>query len=135
MTGLRPALLVLASSLGIITAVVTAGDRGLFVPPPESVAEGFVRQLAAGRYDRAIPLLSRNAAAQTDVSRLEALARDLERAVGGVIEQVEGEPQQMEGHIAQASARIRGRGRAESIITFALVRERGLWRIDGWGRR
>jgi hypothetical protein len=132
MTGLRPALIVLGAALGAISAVLTAGDRSLFVPPPESVAESFVRQLAAGRYDRALPLLSRNAADATDVRGLQVLAEDLERSAGGAIEQIEGEPLNMKRDLAQAAARLQGRAGAQTTITFALVREKGLWKIDGW---
>jgi hypothetical protein len=123
---------VMCVALGALALAVAAGDKGTFVPPPESVSESFVRQLTTGRYDRALPFLSRQAAAATDVEALNVLARDLDQSVGGV-ESVEGEQGDVKGRIAQARARVRGPG-AEAIITFALVRELGLWRIDGWTR-
>jgi hypothetical protein len=44
------------------------------------------------------------------------------------------EPIEMRLDIAQARARVRGRGLGETTITFALVREKRLWKIDGWTR-
>lgn len=125
---------VVGTVLGALGFAVAAGDREMFVPPPESVAESFGRQLAAGRYDRALPFLSRNAAASTDAAALEMLARELEQSVGSAILDVTGEPIEMRLDIAQARARVRGRGLGETTITFALVREKRLWKIDGWTR-
>ena len=127
-------LAILAAVLAALALAVSAGDRGTFVPPPESVAENFVRQLMGGRYDRALPLLSRQAAAAADVAKLETLALELERAVGGTATQVDATPLEMKANIAEAAATISGRSHAKASITFALVREKGLWKIDGWTR-
>lgn len=43
--------LVLAGAASL--AVGTFGDRDLFVPPPDAVAEGFIRETLTGRYTRA----------------------------------------------------------------------------------
>lgn len=134
MSALLAKALVIGTVLGALGYAVAAGDRQTFVPPPESVAASFVRQLTARRYDRALPLLSRQAAAATDARRLEVLREELERSAGGAIAHVEGEPLEMGPALAQAAARLRGPARAETIVTFALVREQGLWKIDGWSR-
>jgi hypothetical protein len=120
--------------LGLLRLVVAWGDRETFIPPPESVTEGFVRQLAAGRYDRALPFLSRQAGASTDATTLEVLAGELERSVGGAVEHIEAEPVEMTADLAETVARVRGRHHAQITITFALVCEQDHWKIDGWSR-
>lgn len=79
-------------------AVETFGDRELFVPPPDAVAEGFIRETLAGRYARAKPyfaepesvrerdlraLEQRIEAEVQEVSEVEAsvVSRDDERAL------------------------------------------------------
>jgi hypothetical protein len=127
-------IVVLIAILAALALAVAAGDRATFVPPPESAAENFVRQLMAGRYDRALPLLSRHAAVTADTAKLETLGTDLERSVGNRVTQVDGEPLEMKSDIAEAMVTVFGRAQARTTITFALVREKGLWKIDGWTR-
>ncbi|MFP5248117.1 MAG: hypothetical protein ACLGH0_15595, partial [Thermoanaerobaculia bacterium] len=64
------ALLVGATAL----AVKAFDDRALFVPPPDAVAEGFTRELATKRYDRAQPYLVKEAP--------EAELRELAKRIG-----------------------------------------------------
>jgi hypothetical protein len=125
---------ILIAVLAALGLAVAAGDRKMFVPPPESVAESFVRQLMAGRYDRALPLLSRHAVVSADIAKLETLAAELTRSVGGSVTQVEADLLEMKANIAEAIVTLFGRSHAKTTITFALVRERGLWKIDGWTR-
>jgi hypothetical protein len=125
---------ILVAILAALALAVAAGDRATFVPPPESVAENFVRQLMAGRYDRARPLLSRHAAVTADIAKLETLALELERSVGGSVTRIDAEPLEMKANIAEATVIVHGRSGAKTTITFALVREKGLWKIDGWTR-
>lgn len=133
MNGLAAMVAVICAVLAALAFAVAAGDRAMLVPPPESVSESFIRQLASGRYDRALPFLSRHAAASADLARLETLATELEQEVGG-IEQVSAELLGMKSDLAEARASVRGGAQTEAGITFALVREQGLWKIDGWSR-
>lgn len=130
MRALLPAAVAIAVCLAGFAAGIAAGDRQLFVPPPESVAEGFVRQLAARRYDRARPLLSERAAARHDVAALAGVGRMLEEAAGEIA-QVAGIAGVLQSDTARASARVHGRS-GDIAVAFDLVRERGLWRIEGW---
>lgn len=134
MADLALKIAVLVAILAALALVVAAGDRRMFVPPPESVAGNFVRQLIAGRYDRARPLLSRHAAVSAELAKLETLAVELERSVGGSATHIEAEPLEMKANIAEAIVTVHGRSQAKTTITFALVREKGLWKIDGWTR-
>lgn len=134
MADLALKIAVLVAILAALALVVAAGDRRMFVPPPESVAGNFVRQLIAGRYDRARPLLSRQAAVSAELAKLETLAVELERSVGGSATHIEAEPLEMKANIAEAIVTVHGRSQAKTTITFALVREKGLWKIDGWTR-
>ncbi|HVE71783.1 MAG TPA: hypothetical protein VNI54_10470 [Thermoanaerobaculia bacterium] len=47
-----------AALVGATALAVSLGDRELFVPPPDAVAEGFVREVITGRYSRAQEYLS-----------------------------------------------------------------------------
>lgn len=131
MRALLPAIAAMAASLAAFAAGIAAGDRQLFVPPPESVAENFVRQLATHRYDRARVLLSADAAARHDLADLAAFARRLEETVGA-IELVEGKSGSLTTETAHASARVQGVSRRETTIPFELVMGHGLWKIDVW---
>jgi hypothetical protein len=126
--------IVIGSVLAALGLAIAAGDRETFVPPPDSVAESFVRHLAGGRYDRARALLSRHAAASADLATLETLARDLERSAEGGVARVDAAPLDMKANIAEAAATVRDAAGGQRTVTFALVRENGLWRIDGWTR-
>lgn len=54
MTRLLAVVVALAALLGASAlAVHTLGDRELVVPPPDAVAEAFVREVVTGRYARA----------------------------------------------------------------------------------
>jgi hypothetical protein len=106
---------------GGLETVVALGDRQLFVPPPESVAESFVRHLASNRYDRAHALLTADVAARTTVTDLENVAAALRRRAGAIV-RVEGEPKR---------ARVLG-DRSEATVELGLDWTRGRWRISRW---
>lgn len=55
-------------------AVEGFGDRALFVPPPDAVAEGFTREVMSGRYDRARTYLAESEAVTND--ELRAMRRE-----------------------------------------------------------
>lgn len=70
------AVLVAASAL----AVEQFEDRELFVPPPEAVAEGFIREVITGRYSRAREYLQERESMSED--QLRALEQEIESRTG-----------------------------------------------------
>jgi hypothetical protein len=107
---------------------VWGGDTAILVPPPEAVAEGFVRQVVAGRYEGATALLSAEAAAEVDHDRLERLRRNLE-ADTGVVVGVTARPDRVDPDHARATALVHGRdGLVPVWLSMSL--QKGLWRID-----
>ena len=74
--------------LGELLAGIVFGrsDRTMFVPPPEAVAESFMRQLATGRYARALPYLSDDLAARTTPDTLRALTDRLQNRTGKILD-------------------------------------------------
>lgn len=105
-------------------AVEQFGDRELFVPPPESVAEGFVREIVTKRWERAREHLAEPESA-TD-AQLEALQKSWEASVG--------EPTQIEAETitrddAEALANVRMQSaRGSEVVAFGL-RFDGEWKI------
>jgi hypothetical protein len=75
-----------AAIVAITAVVIAAGalaveqldDRDTFVPPPDAVAEQFVRELMTKRWERARTFLDRELSDQ----ELEELQRSLEERVG-----------------------------------------------------
>lgn len=111
--------------LGLLT--LNLRDTGTLVPPPESVAEGFVRQLATSRVRQTRQYLSQDARAALSPERLAAWFGDLEAAIGRV-QTIEGKSFRVADD--DADARVVVKGEIKSIeLTFHLVREQGLWVI------
>lgn len=108
--------------------VCQRGDSGAFVPPPESVVERFMNEMAGGRWSRAIPYLSDRLEAQASVDTMRTLALSFDRQHGRIVD-VGGEPGWIVGDGAFARARVRT-PTGEVVQPFGLVRERGLWGID-----
>ena len=121
-------LAALAAALIIVAAAIHIGnDRATLVPPPEVVAEGFARQIATGRFDMAMHLLSsetqRRESPQTLAARFDALDPK-----AGQLDDVKTELQWMQQDHARAGAEVTMRGRMTSF-DVQLVREHGLWRV------
>lgn len=116
----------------LLTAAVIfgLGDSDTLVPPPDSVVEGFVRQVISGRYDRAIPYLSREAAAQMNTGPLKQLKERLDSRAGKVLN-VQGEPGIRKDERAEAIAKLQTRN-GEIALRFDLIREEGVWSIQRW---
>jgi hypothetical protein len=118
---------VAAVSLALVAwAVFVLGDRTVLVPPPEAVAEGFMRQLQTRRFEQARSYLARPAvrSAEDLRARLEAL----ERAVGR-IQDVRGRRGTVGSLDASAVADLTTADRARAEVAFSLRREHGEWRI------
>jgi hypothetical protein len=127
--------LVAALTLAMIVVaawVFAAGDRRTLVPPPDAVAEGFLRQLTARRYDRVESHVSRTrrSAPAWSAATLRRRFEPLWRYTGRV-NQVDAELVSIEGDRARAVAGAQG-DLAEARVLVELAREHGLWKVDGY---
>jgi hypothetical protein len=119
----------IAAALALVAvAVFGGGDRQLLVPPPDSSAESFVRQLTTGRYDLATKYLAsdlRRTVGEKDLrSRYEPL-----RTALGPINQVGAEIEFIGLERAGARASIAAdNGRVWMPMRF--TRELGLWVVS-----
>lgn len=118
-----------AVALAIAAVVVgVVGDRETLVPPPEAVAEEFVRQLVTRRAVQVIPLLSDRLRELVTPEQLDRAGIALEAELGEVTN-VGSETEWIDGDRAAASSEPRGaRGRTE--LRFEFSRENGKWTID-----
>ena len=115
-------------ALGIVLgasalAVERFDDRELFVPPPDSVAEGFVREVITGRYTRAQEYLSE----PRPEEGLRALQQTLEARTGDPSE-VEAEVVAQDHERALVNVRVSG-GEGSESVAFALTFEEE-WKIQ-----
>jgi hypothetical protein len=122
-------LLAIALALLLIAGVVFGlNDSSVLVPPPEAVVEGFVRQLAADRYEMALPYLSRELRAQTIEATLRELTSQLKSRTGKILN-VQGEPGRVDKDQSEAAALLETASSATTRIRFKLARASGLWSI------
>jgi hypothetical protein len=120
-------------ALGIITAsVALLDDRSVLTSPPEAVAEGFVRTVETGRYDRALPYLDDSLQKQVGVETLRDLAHRLRSRTGTVLS-VESEPVRMGRESAVASVLLKGDLTDSVRLEFPLSFSSGVWSISGLG--
>jgi hypothetical protein len=113
----------------IAVCVFAAGDRQTLVPPPDAIAEAFMRQLTTGRYDRVGSYLSRARREWSAAARrrqFEPLWR-----FTGTVNDVDAELVSIQGDRARAVATAHG-DVADARVLFELVREQGLWKVDGF---
>jgi hypothetical protein len=122
-------LLVTAIALGVAAGGASVGDGKTVVPPPESVVEEFARQIAARRYDRAMEHIDNRSGISFTTVRLGGEALQ-ERA--GDVDSVEGEPGEMAGDRATASAVLTTRRAGRIRYSCGLQRRNGLWKIAEW---
>ena len=109
--------------------VFAAGDRQMLVPPPDAVGEGFLRQLTARRYDRVDSYLS-HARQEWSAAALRRQFDSLWRYTGPV-NQVDAELVSIDGDRARAVATAHG-DLADARVLVELIRERGVWKVDGF---
>ena len=117
-----------AALLLIGVAVFAWHDASTFVPAPEAVTEGFARQIATRRYELAINYLSSTTAKKETPHSLKTRFAPLFDATGK-INHVDAEPQEAQQDRAAARAIIEG-DNGKVSFEVALVREKGLWKID-----
>jgi hypothetical protein len=128
MKALPIALGVVALALGIVAgAVFGLGDDEIFVQPPESVAQEFVRALSLGQVGAARRMLSRDAERRTSNDNVRMTSADFRARIGRV-DEVRGTVSDRRRDTAVVRVRIEGeRANAEPRIT--LVRESGAWSV------
>lgn len=131
MRELAAALAAIVVALGIVGAVVFgARDASLFVPPPEAVAENFARELVSGRYQLARRQLSERERRQRGAADLKARF-EAWRARIGPLNLAEAREVSRGSDGASAVCELQGE-RSAVVLTLSLVRQRGLWKVDGW---
>ena len=107
-------------------AVHRFNDRELFVPPPDAISEGFVREVVARRYDRAASYLADSG---TSTSEIRALADSLEARMGRVND-VRAETIRSSQEEATVNVRLRS-ARVSDSLAVKTVWKNGGWRVDG----
>jgi hypothetical protein len=121
----------LAAALAVAAlAVFAAGDGSTLVPPPEAVAENFLRAMARRRYPQALPYLRPELRA-VGVEGLRRHQQRIERACG-LVRDVRGEDGARAGESATATALLKGAA-GQGRMRFALVRQQGEWRLATLG--
>jgi hypothetical protein len=127
---MRPVIriaLVGAIALGVIAAAVfAAGDRQMFVSPPEAVAEDFVRALAGGRYDVAMAYVEPSAGITPGQIQERS---DTLRRIAGAVSSVDVAGVWIQGDTAGAVAAIDTRDAGTLTERLALAWTPGGWRI------
>src|SRR5688500_14462646 len=122
--------LVVVLSLAALTGVISAtGDAEVLVPPPEAVAEGFLRAVETGRFAQALPFLDEELRKSVGEDGVRLLLQDLERQ-HGKIEDVQGEHSTVRGEEAEAEVSIRTAAGEEVPLRLQLRREKHLWKIS-----
>jgi hypothetical protein len=122
-----PAILgVMLAFLGIAAAAVFGlGDARVLVPPPEAVAEEFLRSLQTHRYPQARQDLDRGLREGVSGDELRDLWTRVERRVGHVRDvrgEKAGAPGEAHGILVTEDGEIR--------VTFRLSREHGEWHLS-----
>jgi hypothetical protein len=100
-----------------LVAVEQFGDRELFVPPPDAVAEGFVREVVEGRYDRARTYLTHPDSMSND--ELRTFEKAIESWIGGEPSEVEAEVVSRDDARALTTVRLSS-AHGSQALSFAL---------------
>lgn len=120
-------LVAIGTTLGLCYLLSASGDVQTFVPPPESVAEQFLRAAHTHRYEIALTYLTDSARIALGKDDIQAFDQELRNRLGdyelfGGFSKIMGESQ------AIANVRVKGT-RGEDWPVFLLTLERGLWKI------
>ena len=107
---------------GSALAVQTLDDRELVIPPPDTVAEGFVREVITGRYARAREYLAE------PESRSDEQLRALRQSLGEDPTEVEAELVGRDDEQALANVRVSG-GQGSQAVAFTLTFD-SEWKIE-----
>lgn len=107
---------------GSALAVHALDDRELVIPPPDAVAEGFVREVITGRYARAREYLAE------PESRSDEQLRALRESLGEDPTEVEAELVGRNDEQALANVRVSG-GQGSQAVAFTLTFD-SEWKIE-----
>ena len=121
--------LIAALGLGVVGAAIAVGDAGLFVSPPEMVAEEFARKVVTGRYVVAMRHVVRESGVSVTMMRL---AREELRRQHGDVDAVDAVTVRSDGVSAEASARLTTSRSGVVTWQMTMVRRAGVWRIREW---
>jgi hypothetical protein len=108
--------------------VSALGDRQTLIPPPESVAEQFLRAARTHRYGIALTYLSSETSNRLNEDDIQAFDQNLKNRLGnyevsGCVSKIIGRSQ------AIANVQVKGPpGKAWPV--FVLTLEHGLWKIE-----
>jgi hypothetical protein len=126
---MSPPLSVSAATAALLAllaiAVFAFDDRHMTVPPPEAVAEGFVRQLNAQRFRQTKRFFSTAAQRSWEPRKLQVWWDDVERHVGKV-QSIEGSERAADRGSAEAEVSVRG-SKTTMTLRIPLRWERGVW--------
>jgi hypothetical protein len=109
-----------------VVAVQRFGDRELFVPPPDAVAEGFFRAVTSRRPAQAQPFLRD----RVPVADLVALRQSIETRIRRVHD-VQTETIARTGQKAQVRVHLKAE-KASETLTVSVVWNGKEWKIEGF---
>lgn len=128
MKGLGRVTLVVGLAFAVNAWLVLGRDVSVLTPPPEAVAENFLRSLVRDRPTRARPYLDTDS---TPSGELALLARRLQLHAGTVYK-VETTLESRAGERARVRGELRGRTR-DLVLLLELKRGRHrLWQVSAW---
>lgn len=125
-------ILLFAACAMLLIAGVLFGlhDTSTLTSPPEAVAEGFAREIVAGRYERAVPYLSSSVAERLPIDSLRSFRSTLLELLRGEALDIRGEPRTRGADTASAAASIESNDTTITLI-FPLRLEEGEWKVGG----
>ena len=130
----RAALVAILSLFALAVVGVAVGpghDSTILVPPPDAVAESFMHQVQARRYDRAMQYVDPSSGISVETIRISARALD---ARTGGIQLLEGQDPRIAGDTATAVVWLKTARGGELRPSFSLVRRSAQWRITEWSQ-
>ena len=131
MRDLGQVAVVIAAALAIVAMSVFAmHDTSVLVPPPDAVAETFVRELGMSRYVLARHYLARDVKEHTSVEEMRSSFERVREATGRP-DQVVTAPSSTDDDHARVLARLEGR-RSTAAMYVDLIREHGMWKVAAW---
>ena len=128
MKGLWRVTLVVGLTFAVNAWLVLSRDASALTPPPEAVAEGFLRSLVRDRPTRARPYLDTEA---MPISALASLAHRLQLHAGTVYK-VATTLESRSGERALVRGELRGR-KQDVVLLLDLKRgQHRLWHVSAW---
>jgi hypothetical protein len=114
-----------AMMAGASALAVRHGDRELTVPPPESIAESFMRNVLTHRYPRARDLVVEQNA---DEEAMRRLAQSIEQRLGRV-DDVSAETVSRTKEVALVNVRLKSAS-ASDAVPLSMIWSNGAWNVE-----